>query len=243
MAQFVTHIQPTLVEASHHHPPHYYHKDHHRDCHIKDCLHREHFEHKDGHHKDALHKECTVKECHRKECHKDGHHRDAYHKECTVKDCHSKECHKEKKDTHHDKEKKGSHHDKEKKDHHDKQSIKSPPLSDDSLKDHHSQSRKSSQGHFYKDSHGIRHEYDMHFVDEQGIYRESEVRCHLKDNQKEEYNEYDLKSPRSRSEHEVIKPTPPQYIDIHPVHSENKTVRIIILLSNIQLISSRNVGR
>lgn len=34
MAQFITHIQPTLVEASQHHAPqHYRHKDDHREMH------------------------------------------------------------------------------------------------------------------------------------------------------------------------------------------------------------------
>lgn len=56
MAQFVTHIQPTLVEASHHHPPHY-HKDthfkehHHPPPHIKEID----IHHKDSHHKDHQH--------------------------------------------------------------------------------------------------------------------------------------------------------------------------------------------
>lgn len=31
MAQFVTHIQPTLVETSHHHVPHHHHKEHHKE--------------------------------------------------------------------------------------------------------------------------------------------------------------------------------------------------------------------
>lgn len=236
MAQFVTHIQPTLVEASHHHPPHYYHKDHHKECHLKDCY-QGTCHHHIEHHKDIHHKECSVKDCHRKECHKDGHRKDGHHKECTVKDCHHKECH--------------GHH-KEKKDKngpHDKESTKSPPLSDESLKDHHSQSRKSSQGHFYKDSHGFKHEYDIRFVDERGICRDSEVRTHYNDNQQEEQRikeEHDLKihSSRSRSEHEVSKPTPPQYIDIQPVHTENKTVRIAFYLpSNVQLKFSRNIHK
>ncbi|KAJ8951621.1 hypothetical protein NQ318_012291 [Aromia moschata] len=43
MAQFVTHIQPTLVESSHHHIPHpHHHKDHHRDHHSKEHGSKEH---------------------------------------------------------------------------------------------------------------------------------------------------------------------------------------------------------
>lgn len=244
MAQFVTHIQPTLVEASHHHPPHYYthHRDHHKDCHIKDCFHRDcrHREHKDDreHHKDSHHKECTVKECHSKECHKDGHHKDAYHKECTVKNC-QKECKdKDKKDKDKDKDKeknkdkdKDKNKDKDKdknkdKDNngHEKESTKSPPLSEDSLKDTFSQSRKGSQGHYYTDSHGLKHEYDISFVDEQGIYRESEFRCQYDENQKEELRQKEMYESKFQSMQEVSKPTPPQYIDIQPVHAENKGV-------------------
>lgn len=216
MAQFVTHIQPTLVEASHHHPPHYYqhHKDHHGH-------------HKEGHHKDAFHKDCTVKDCHLKECghkdphHKDGHHKEHHkdsHKECNVKDCRSKDCHPHKKD-------------KDKDVHHEKQRIKSPPLSEESLKDYHSARKGSYEKHFYKDSHGFKHEYDIHFVDEQGIYREAEVRCHYGENQKEEQRLKEgygsLHQIQSKSEQEFNKPIPPQFIDIQPVHTENKVVSLI----------------
>lgn len=216
MAQFVTHIQPTLVEASHHHPPHYYHH-HHKDCHQKDCKHHDH--HKEEHqHKDGHHKECTIKDCHSKDCQKD-HHKDAYHKECTVKDCHLKEC---------------GHH---KKDHHDKESLKSPPLSDGS----YPQSRKGSQGHFYIDSHGVKHEYDIHFVDEQGIYRQSEVRSHPEND--ENQKESEIKSLHSKSEHEIIKPTPPQFIDIQPVHVENKLVstfiHVLLLRNGLTLVDTK----
>lgn len=49
MAQFITHIQPTLVEASHHHvPQHYHHKEHKEH---KESDHKESHKHKD--HKDA----------------------------------------------------------------------------------------------------------------------------------------------------------------------------------------------
>lgn len=214
MAQFVTHIQPTLMEASHHHPPHYYqhHKDHHKECHIKDCLHTDcrhkpHEHHKEGHHKDAHHKECTVKDCHSKECHKE-HHKDTSHKEC------SKEYQKDKKNG----EKKSSEM--------KSSEMKSPPLSDDSLKEYN-QSRKGS--HSYKDSHGIKHEYELHFVDQQGIYRESEVPSHFEDNKDEKSYESHPQSLHSRSEHE-IKPIPPQFIDIQPVHSENKGVSLFFKL-------------
>lgn len=204
MAQFVTHIQPTLMEAQHHHPPHYYHH-HHKECHSKDC-HNKDCKHKDhDHHKDVIHKECTTKGCQSKDCHKE-HHRDSYHKECNVKDCRQKECHK-------------------KNGHHDKESLKSPPLSEDSLKDSYAQIRKGSQGHFYIDSHGNKHEYDIHFVDQQGIFRESEVRSHDSKKLKEEYQkENEARSLLSKSEHEIMKPIPPQFIDIQPAHVENKLV-------------------
>lgn len=192
MAQFVTHIQPTLMESLQHHPPHYYHHHH----------------HKEEHHKEGHHKECTTKDCHSKDCHKD-HHKDAHHKECTVKDCHQKECHK-----------KNGHHDKD-----SLKSMKSPPFSDESLKDSYSQSRKGSTGHFYTDSHGFKHEYDARFVDQQGICRSAEVRSHdaskIKDDQD---RENEARSLQSKSDVEITKPVPPQFIDIQPVHGENKAV-------------------
>lgn len=39
MAQFVTHIQPTLMEASQHHMPMHHHKDSYKDHHPKDTHH------------------------------------------------------------------------------------------------------------------------------------------------------------------------------------------------------------
>jgi hypothetical protein len=68
MAQFVTHIQPTLVEASHHHLPH-----HHKDSHIKD----HHLFHvKEPH---PHHHEINVN--HHKDHHKESHHKETHHKE------------------------------------------------------------------------------------------------------------------------------------------------------------------
>lgn len=59
MAQFVTHIQPTLVEASHHHVPHHHHpkepkeKEHHAraEHHAKEHQHHA----KEHHHKGSHH--------------------------------------------------------------------------------------------------------------------------------------------------------------------------------------------
>lgn len=58
MAQFVTHIQPTLMEASQHHSPMHHHKDSYKDHHPKDYHHMDagrHKEHKEleSHYKDV----------------------------------------------------------------------------------------------------------------------------------------------------------------------------------------------
>lgn len=208
MAQFVS-ITPTLMEAQHHHPPHYYHHPHHhKECHMKDCKNKDH----DHHHKD--HKE-DYKE------HKDVHHKESKEQKekeqknkdkdskCHVKDCHTKDCEHSKRNSHHDKE-----------------SLKSPPLSEDSFISHASshQSRKGSQGHFYIDSHGFKHEYTTHFVDQQGICRESEVKSHKNTSKEEHQRENENRSLHSKSEHEIVKPVPPQFIDIQPMHVENKVV-------------------
>lgn len=197
MAQFVTHIQPTLVESSHHHIPGFYghgrhpkEGGHQKESHEKD--------HKDGHHEKG-HGEKA-------------HYKDSHHRDCHQKDCHQKDCH-----IRNEKEKrsgggKDSHQEKEQ----PKLPKESPPrLSKESLKE---------SEHYYKDSHGQKHLYDIHFVDSQGICRESEVRRH---------GETDVngKSVHSKSEHEISKPVPPQFIDIHPVHSENKTVSTFALFS------------
>lgn len=185
MAQFVTHIQPTLVESSHHHIPGFY--THGR--HPKEGGHQ-----KESHEKD-----------HEKSHGEKAHYKDSHHRDCHQKDCHQKDCH-----IRNEKEKrsgggKDSHQEKEQ----PKLPKESPPrLSKESLKE---------SEHYYKDSHGQKHLYDIHFVDSQGICRESEVRRH---------GETDVngKSVHSKSEYEISKPVPPQFIDIHPVHSENKTV-------------------
>lgn len=49
MAQFITHIQPTLVEASHHHVPHP-HPHHHKEHHEK---HEKHEKPHEKHHKES----------------------------------------------------------------------------------------------------------------------------------------------------------------------------------------------
>ncbi|KAK4872840.1 hypothetical protein RN001_014869 [Aquatica leii] len=51
MAQFVTHIQPTLMEASHHHGPHYY-KECHKDLSKGKMHHKEPIGHHKTHHDD-----------------------------------------------------------------------------------------------------------------------------------------------------------------------------------------------
>ncbi|GLV46667.1 hypothetical protein CBL_11490 [Carabus blaptoides fortunei] len=143
-----------------------------------------------------------------------------HHKECHQKDCHQKDCF-HLKDSH---LKDHGHFQKEKKDkesHHEKGQVKeSPKLSKESLKD----SEQHKEAHYYKDSHGYRHEYDIHFVDSQGIHRDAEV------HHKDEHGRKDAngKSVSSRSDQETsattMKPIPPQYIDIQPVHMENKPV-------------------
>ncbi|KAJ8919665.1 hypothetical protein NQ315_006193 [Exocentrus adspersus] len=188
MAQFVTHIQPTLVESSHHHPPHgHHHKDHH---HAKD---HHHYHHQS----DKTH--FVIKSPNRLE---------------RPHELHYKESHSE---VHHHKETHLSH----------SRDYPVLPHTPTPAEHHHQDvevyhgEHKRNSGH-YTDSHGVLHPYDIHFVDSQGIYR---------DYQGHGVNEEDGEKERRRKSKSLEKspmeggrPTPPQFIDIQPVHGENKQV-------------------
>lgn len=166
MAQFVTHIQPTLVEASHHHVPHH-HKDHHPKEHSK--------EHSHG---------------------KSEHH----HKESA---------------TYHSKEHPDHHHAK-----HHSRARDFPILP--SLAHHDSvkvQEKETREGGFYQDSHGLLHEYQMRFIDSQGICRD--YHGHGIDGE-------DFRIDKSPCVIEdASRPVPPSYIELQPVYPENKTVSAV----------------
>lgn len=170
MAQFVTHIQPTLMEASHHHVPHH-HKELHKDHHPKEHP-KEHSHGKSEHH----HKE---------------------HKETAT--FHSKEH----SDHHHSKYHRGfrdfpilpylTHHD----------SVKV-------------QEKETKEGGSYQDSHGLLHQYQMHFIDSQGICRD--YHGHGIDGE-------DFRVDKSPCVIEdASRPVPPNYIELQPVYGENKSV-------------------
>ncbi|XP_017786044.1 PREDICTED: histidine-rich glycoprotein-like, partial [Nicrophorus vespilloides] len=160
MAQFVTHIQPTLVESSHHHAP----------------GHPSHLGHPPAHHH-----------------HKDHHGKDHHHKE------HSEPAHSREFPV------LPAQHSLHMVDHHEQGSQKH-----DTQNGNKRQSQDKERGH-YLDSHGVSHEYQMRFIDSQGIHRDQHG--HAIDDDK-----YQRKEELARRE----KPTPPRYIDIQPVYPENK---------------------
>lgn len=79
----------------------------------------------------------------------------------------------------------------------------------------------------YLDSHGLSHTFQMHFVDSQGIYRDyhghgipvvdgKEVHKHRRDDDKSPYGGHE----------EGGKPIPPQFIDLHGGHHDNRHVSV-----------------
>ncbi|XP_045463228.1 ankyrin-2-like isoform X3 [Harmonia axyridis] len=198
MAQFVTHIQPTLVEASHHHLPHHYkeHKEH------KD--HDKH--HKDYHSKDHHSKDHQDEKKHGKSTKSDHHHRHESNAESLMKDTQVHQGHPREFPVLPHTHPEGHHHDHS---------------------HEHQKERKRDSGS-YVDSHGNQHTFQLHFVDSQGIHRDYHGHA-IDDNHPKDYSDREKhkekrasvedKSPlRSISE----RPTPPKFIDLHSVHSENK---------------------
>ncbi|XP_074034962.1 uncharacterized protein isoform X11 [Leptinotarsa decemlineata] len=170
MAQFVTHIQPTLMESSHHHIPHtHHHKDHHKD----------HHHGKDSHGKEKEHLVPT-KSPHKMDHPPPDHHiMTGHHREFPVLPYSPKD------------------HDHHEADHH-----------------HIEGGGKRDSGQ-YVDSHGVPHTFDMHFIDSQGIYRD--YHGHGVDD-----DSHGDKRKTTPFREGFVRPTPPQSIDIQPVHFENK---------------------
>lgn len=204
MAQFVTHIQPTLVEASHHHLPHHYkeHKDHEKH-------------HKDFHLKEHHSKDHSDEKKHGKPSKQDHHHRHESKAESVMKDTQMHQGNP-------------------------REFPVLPHTHPEVLHHHehnhdHSKDRKRDSGS-YTDSHGNQHTFQLHFVDSQGIHRDCHGHAidenHPKDNidrekHKEKRASVEDKSPlRSMGE----RPTPPKFIDLHSVHSENKIVSNFLIL-------------
>lgn len=222
MAQFVTHIQPTLIEASHHHPPHHYKEVHH----LKDSHHsKDFFHHKEHHAKDAHHSKDTH---HSKDAHhsKEGHHsKEAHH----LKEQHAK---------HYEETGRGNKEHSELEGHykdvqlhqghprdfpvlaHHNQSLQYKDFAESHYHGHYEEGKsdghKRNSGH-YIDSHGVPHEFQLHFIDSQGIHRDYHGHPIDTDHYHKEQKPHEEKSHKE-------KPIPPKYIDIQPIQFENKKV-------------------
>lgn len=191
MAQFVTHIQPTLMEASHHHVPHpHHHKEASKEHTSKDHRPKEH------HHP----KEHTTKD-HGKDHH---HHKDSldlFHVKALR---HSSPPFPVLPHGHHD-----SHHDL---------NARMVELQVD-----------QKESGLYLDSHGLPHSYHMKFIDSQGIYRD--YHGHGIDGveyRNEELLEKERKNQEMKIAVEEAKAVPPKYIELNPVHTENKGVSFFL---------------
>uniref|UniRef100_A0AAR5P4H9 Death domain-containing protein n=1 Tax=Dendroctonus ponderosae TaxID=77166 RepID=A0AAR5P4H9_DENPD len=222
MAQFVTHIQPTLIEASHHHIPHPHH-------------HKEHHEKHDKHHKEheKQHKEY------------DKHHKELEKYKEVIE---HQQCSKD----HSLKEKLSSkiylpvvghstqHY-----------PILPATPSHHHFDEHAEQEHKRDSGQ-YLDSHGIPHTYQLHFIDSQGIHRDfhghvedsQERPCeqYLQDHQEKESHyeklEYNMDTeevfirkavPEDRSPYDKSpfrddkKPIPPRFINLNAPENKYQT--------------------
>ncbi|XP_057661824.1 uncharacterized protein LOC130897163 isoform X11 [Diorhabda carinulata] len=198
MAQFVTHIQPTLVESSHHHVPHvHHHKEHHKEHH-KDHHHHGK-EHGKDHGKDKEHH--LSKSPHKSEHHSHEYYLSSHHREFPVLP-----------------QVPGDHHHE---DHH--HHINGGNKRDSEYYEHSnsSGSSKRDSGH-YLDSHGISHEFELHFIDSQGIHRDFHGHGIDEDHHIMEKDKHHKRSDKSPYREEGSRPTPPQFINIQPVHLENK---------------------
>lgn len=185
MAQFVTHIQPTLIEASHHHIPHApHHKDHHcKEHHLKD------------------------------------HH---------GKDHHGKEKEQHGKDKDHHLPSKSPHKGTPTHSLHEYHPGHSPlpyPCLPPTPEYHHmhESSSKRNSGHY--ESHGIPHPSELHYIDSQGVHRTYhtiEDEYDLEDRDKQHHRKKETNEEKMIAKEEGGRPTPPQYINIQPMHLENK---------------------
>ncbi|XP_018575514.1 histidine-rich glycoprotein-like [Anoplophora glabripennis] len=199
MAQFVTHIQPTLVEASHHHLPHsHHHKEHHKDHYLKEHHGKEHHA-KDHHHakEHGSEKHMAIKSPHKMAD--------------RPREIHYKDLHMG-----HSREYPVLPHSPVEQHHHDGEAY-------------HGEQRRDSAHYF--DSHGLVHPYDIHFMDSQGIYRDYQGHGIEVDDIHKDYSTEKEKHHKARSVDKSpldgVKPIPPKFIDIQPVHGENKLVRYL----------------
>ncbi|KAJ8982140.1 hypothetical protein NQ317_011286 [Molorchus minor] len=198
MAQFVTHIQPTLMESSHHHNPAQHH--HH---HLFKELHRDHHkEHhgKDHHSKEHLGKEQAGKE-HYKSPHKDSHHIGhlGHSREFPVMPHTPAEHHHE---------------------------VETPQ----------NDSKRSSRQ--YIDSHGVPHEFELSFLDSQGIHRDFQGHGI---NDEEFRKDVQMEKEETSPFRESTRPTPPQSIDIRPIHMENKHWNGMLECDRILITQSKDM--
>lgn len=237
MAQFVTHIQPTLMEASHHHGPHH-HKDLHKESQKLKEYHKDTLSHHKMHHDDL---EGHLKDAQRHQ----GHPRDF---PVLPKDHHG---------PHHDEYTKGypktdlGHYSKG---HYNGQLKESRSHSEDSglyIDSHgipHSYQLhfidaqgiyRDAEGHAidlehmqFRESHhkiknGHSKEKEGHSKEKNGAHKEKDV--HRKTSTEIPLKDIDEKSQHSHYRGIIDKeghsrPIPPQYIDLHPISTENKGV-------------------
>lgn len=211
MAQFVTHIQPTLIEASHHHAPMHHHKEVHYP---KELHHKEHKDHKDHKYHDESgrsHKDHKDLESHYKDLQMhQGHPRDfpvlPHHQPLTYKDFAESHAHYEegKSDGH----KRNSGH----------------------YVDSHGVSHEF-QLHFI-DSQGIYRDYHGHAIEIEGHHHKEH------DHFGEKYNRERLEKQKAHEEKHKEKPIPPQFIDLHGTPQlENKKVSFNININIACVIS------
>ncbi|KAK9878029.1 hypothetical protein WA026_020657 [Henosepilachna vigintioctopunctata] len=203
MAQFVTHIQPTLVEASHHHLPHHHkeHKDHEKH-------HRDHKDH-EKHYKDHHHKDHHDEKKHGKSTKQEFHHRHESSVESLMKDSQMHQGHP--------REFPVLPHPYQESHHHEHT--------------HEHQKEKKRDSGSYVDSHGNQHTFQLHFVDSQGIRRDYHGHAiddtHLKEHLEKEKHFKEKSVPmeeKSPLKSMAERPVPPNFIDLHPLHAENKSV-------------------
>ncbi|KAF5279399.1 hypothetical protein FQA39_LY05509 [Lamprigera yunnana] len=198
MAQFVTHIQPTLMEASHHHALHY-HKDGHKDLskgkgHLT-SFHKPHHEDVESHHlKDAQKHQ--------------GHPRDF---PALSKDHHEDHAKAQSKQEH-------GHHSKS---HHSELKEARSQSEDSGLYVDSHGIPHSYQLHFI-DAQGIHRDAEGHGLEANDSktghkeHRKTSADIHPKD--------FDNKSQQThhREKETTTRPTPPQHISLHSIHMENK---------------------
>lgn len=200
MAQFVTHIQPTLIEASHHHIPHTpHHKDHHgKDHHGKD----HHGKEKDHHGKERDHYGPSK----------------SPHRGTPTHSLHEY--------------------------HPGHPPLPYPCLPPTPEHHHHMHEPGSKRNSGHYESHGIPHPSELHYIDSHGVHRIyhaiDDEHDHGEKDKHHHHKKKDSRDEKMPIKEDGTRPTPPQFINITPVHLENKLhVSITFLYLKIYLNKGR----